>query len=82
MADGMRQYCEYCAFLFAGNGIYCDMHNKEMKESTAKTVNNCKDFCYVPTSAFDLDKTYKPRGAYKRSEYKQMTINELMGGET
>lgn len=72
----MRQYCEYCAFLLTGNGIYCEAHNKELKESTTKTVNHCKDFEFLSASAYDLDKTYKPRQK-RKAPTNQITIEEV-----
>lgn len=36
----MRQYCRYCNNLVTGNGIYCCAKNKNIAESTAKSVNH------------------------------------------
>ncbi len=59
----MKQYCRYCANCVYGDFVYCCEHKKEMSESTAKTVNKCKDFIFNSIDALggDLDKKYKPR---------------------
>lgn len=58
----MKQYCRYCSFLATGNGIYCTELNKEIRESTAKRVNNCEHFDLNPIDAFyENERGYKPR---------------------
>ena len=57
----MKQYCRYCTNLVTGNGIYCTAKNKEIKESTAKAVNHCKEFELNKMDAFFETDGYKPR---------------------
>ena len=57
----MKQYCRYCAHLCAGNGVWCAAKNTELRESTAKSVNKCKDFEFCEIDAFGETDGYKPR---------------------
>lgn len=57
----MKQYCRYCIHLVTGNGTYCTAKEKELADSTAKSVNRCKMFCYCGIDAFDETKGYKAR---------------------
>lgn len=58
----MKQYCRYCIHLWAGNGIWCDAKQQEIRESTAKkTVNTCKQFEFCEIDAFAETDGYKPR---------------------
>lgn len=69
----MKQYCRYCIHLHAGNGIWCDEKKKEMSESTAKSVNNCKMFEFCEIDAFFETDGYKPR----QSKPRQPIIDEI-----
>lgn len=78
----MKQYCRYCIWLCTGNGIWCDMHEKELAESTTKTVNNCKDFSFCEADAYMETDGYKPR-APRRSivaaeEGVQISIDDVL----
>lgn len=58
----MIQYCRYCCYLDTGNGIWCDLLEKEMSESAAKSVNRCPNFAFNPMdSFFENEKGYRPR---------------------
>ena len=70
----MKQYCRYCLALVTGNGIWCMTKEKEIAESTAKSVNNCKDFCFCEEDAFLETDGYKPRQSYKP---RQPDIDEI-----
>lgn len=48
----MKQYCRYCNNLVTGNGTYCTAKNKEMRDSTAKSANHCKEFEFNEMDAF------------------------------
>lgn len=48
----MKQYCRYCVYLVAGNGTYCEAHEKELSDSYAKRANSCKDFEFCRTDAY------------------------------
>lgn len=69
----MKQYCRYCIHLHTGNGIWCDEKKKELSESTAKSVNNCKMFDFCEMDAFFETDGYKPR----QSKPRQPTIDEI-----
>lgn len=58
----MKQYCRYCANCVYGDVVWCDELDKEMSESTAKTINHCKHFVFCEMDVFnpELGK-YKPR---------------------
>ena len=57
----MKQYCRYCVFCVGNNGIYCEAKGKIMAESTAKSLNKCKDFDFCKIDAFGETDGYKPR---------------------
>lgn len=57
----MAQYCRYCSYLYTGNGIWCEKHDREMSESQAKHTNNCRDFDFLSIDAFDTNKEYHPQ---------------------
>lgn len=61
----MKQYCRYCIHLHAGNGIWCDEKEKELTESTAKSLNTCSSFEFCPMDAFGETSGYKPRVRHK-----------------
>lgn len=71
-----KQYCRYCTHLVTGNGIYCSAKNKEMAESTAKSVNHCKDFEFNSIDAFFETDGYKPRKAKEIVSTEQMRFDE------
>ena len=80
----MKQYCRYCNNLVAGNGIYCCAKNKEIAESTAKSVNHCKQFEFNGMDAFFETAGYKPREkTAEHSNYEQIRIeeSEVQGNE-
>lgn len=58
----MRQYCRYCANFVTGNGDWCEELKKEVGESAARRPNKCRVFEFNEIDAFDLNRTYKPRG--------------------
>lgn len=74
----MNQQCRYCANLVTGNGIYCTHKEKEIKESTAKASNKCKDFDFCAIDAFGETDGYKPRkkkeGQQDADQYRQISI--------
>lgn len=76
----MKQYCRYCNNLVTGNGTYCTAKNKEMRDSTAKSVNHCKEFEFNEMDAFFETDGYKPRSARqikpKEESFEQL---ELVG---
>ena len=75
----MKQYCRYCSHLFTGNGIWCDAKQKIIPESTAKSVNHCKEFDFNEIDAFfENEKGYKPREQYKP---RQAVIDEVTGNQ-
>ena len=57
----MKQYCRYCTYLIYGDVAYCRKFEKTMRDSTAKSINNCKDFDFNEIDAFGGDKPYTPR---------------------
>ena len=62
----MTQYCRYCVHLAAGNGTWCEAHEKEMSDSAAKRVNHCKDFDFCEIDAFGENLAgYHPREPYR-----------------
>lgn len=74
----MRQYCRYCAHLYTGNGIWCGEHQKEMSESAAKRVNNCKDFSFNEIDAFyENPNPYRPRGEYKARIQAEESVEQM-----
>jgi hypothetical protein len=68
----MNQYCRYCIHFCAGNGTFCEAKQKVIKESTAKSINRCKQFCLCIMDAFSETHRYKPRDIEK----KQQTIDD------
>ena len=74
----MRQYCRYCNNLVTGNGIYCCAKNINIAESTAKSVNRCKEFELNTMDAFFETSGYKPRKTKtaEHSGYEQIRIEE------
>lgn len=72
----MKKYCRYCSHCHYSDGCYCEVKNKFVSESTAKTVNTCKDFEFCELDVFyfgDMTKTYKPR-VKKVDECKRMQM--------
>ena len=57
----MKQYCRYCNNLVTGNGTYCTAKKKTIADSTAKSVNHCKQFEFNEIDAFAETDGYKPR---------------------
>lgn len=58
----MKQYCRYCSHCHYGDVAYCDVKQKTMSESSAKAMNNCKDFELNPIDVFmENEKGYRPR---------------------
>lgn len=72
----MKQYCRYCNNLVTGNGTYCTAHNKEMRDSTAKSLNHCKEFEFNEMDAFFETDGYKPRNP-KQSKPKETVFEQL-----
>lgn len=72
----MKQYCRYCAYCVYGDVVWCDELNKELAESTAKSLNHCKHFVFNPIDALSgiLTKEYKPRE--KKIKPKQFSLFE------
>lgn len=75
----MKQYCRYCNNLVTGNGTYCTAKNKEIRDSTAKSVNHCKQFEFNEMDAFFETDGYKPRSP-KRSKSKEMIFEQIEMG--
>ena len=65
----MKQYCRYCANCTYGDGAYCGVKKKVMRNSTIRSTNNCKDFEINEIDVLNNDKTYKPR---KKKNYEQL----------
>lgn len=58
----MKQYCRYCTYLVVGDANYCTVKNKCMSESSAKSVNRCREFELNVIDAFgENQKEYTPR---------------------
>ena len=57
----MKQYCRYCAHLCAGDIPYCSVKEQTMSESSAKRVNQCRDFVFCEIDAFYQTDGYRPR---------------------
>lgn len=80
----MNQYCRYCSGLVVGDVVYCGTKEKIISESSAKSVNNCKEFEFNPIDAFDPNRKYKP---HKRTQPEQgplkgqMSLEDMMKGE-
>lgn len=72
----MKQYCRYCNNLVTGNGTYCYAKEKEIADSTAKSVNHCKDFVFNEIDAFFETDGYKPRNS-RPSKAFQRNIVEI-----
>ena len=72
----MKQYCRYCSYLVTGNGTYCTVKNKEMADSTAKSVNHCKEFDFNEMDAFFETDGYKPRKP-KQNKSKGIIFEQL-----
>lgn len=74
----MKQYCRYCNNLVTGNGTYCTTKNKEMSDSTAKSVNHCKEFEFNEIDAFGETNGYKPKEpkTTENSSFEQIRIDE------
>ena len=72
----MKQYCRYCNNLVTGNGTYCTVKNKVIADSTAKSINHCKEFEFNEIDAFAETKGYKPRNTKvtENSDFEQMSI--------
>ena len=62
----MRQYCRYCIHLCTGNGTYCAAKEKLIAESTAKSLNHCKQFEFCEVDAFGETDGYKPRNSHRK----------------
>jgi hypothetical protein len=80
----LKQYCRYCNYLQAGNGIWCEFKRKEVSESYAKHTNNCKDFLLNPIDAFaENQNEYKPRERPQKrrtnsnTEFEQLSFDDL-----
>ena len=65
----MKQYCRYCANCTYGDGAYCGVKKKVMRNSTIRSTNNCKDFEFNEIDGLNYDKTYQPR---KKKNYEQL----------
>jgi len=76
----MKQYCRYCTHLVTGNGIYCTLKNKTMAESTAKSVNHCKEFELNKMDAFFETDGYKPREPKKTENRTERMRFDIGGG--
>lgn len=57
----MKQYCRYCAYLCVGDIPYCNVKEQTMSESSAKCVNQCRDFDFCEIDAFDETDGYRPK---------------------
>lgn len=78
----MKQYCRWCVYLITVNGIWCDKKEKCICESTAKSINHCKDFEYVPIDAFSLNEHgYRTRQIKEKECDGQLELIELRNGK-
>ena len=68
----MAQYCRYCNNLVTGNGTYCTLLNRELKDSYCKSVNKCKNYEFNEIDAYDNEKRYKPRTDNKKKGESQL----------
>lgn len=57
----MKQYCRYCANFVTGNGSWCEAKQKNISDSSAKTINKCKSFVFCEIDAFNYTRKYKER---------------------
>lgn len=78
----MKQYCRYCSHLVTGNGTYCTAKNKVMRDSTAKSVNHCKEFEFNEIDAFFETDGYKPRNPRKNNPNETIFEQIEMVGDT
>lgn len=71
----MKQYCRYCCYFVTGNGNWCEAKMKTVTDSTAKSVNHCKDFEFNPMDAFWENLSgYHPRKP-KKDDGEQMMFD-------
>ena len=77
----MKQYCRYCCFLFASNGIWCEKQEREINEAAAKSPNTCHNFEFTPIDAFRYEKEYKPREPKKPRELKKTSSGKQCDGQ-
>jgi len=75
----MKQYCRYCAnaFLQGDDFIYCEPKNEMRDKRNCITLNKCKHFELNEMDVFDMDRTYKPRKAYKRKSAQAIDAEQL-----
>ncbi|MBQ0090257.1 MAG: hypothetical protein KBT27_13105 [Prevotellaceae bacterium] len=79
----MKQYCRYCTHLHVNNFPYCDVKEKELKETTCKTSNNCKDFLFADCEpeyqdAFGETKGYYPKNKHHKNQCKGQCKGQLV----
>ena len=73
----MKQYCGYCVHLHTSNGIWCDEKEKEMSESTAKSVNCCDKFAFCKEDAFFETDGYKPRTQHAKCHSEEVQGEQM-----
>lgn len=75
----MKQYCRYCANLCYGDFPWCEVKQKEIRVSTAKSVNHCKDFLFNELDAFGgIMENGKFGGIYKPRKTNTKIIQEKL----
>lgn len=77
----MKQYCRYCSYLVTGNGTYCTAKEKEIKDSTAKAINHCKEFEFNEIDAFFETDGYKPRFSKQRKPKERISEQLKLVGD-
>lgn len=58
----MKQYCVYCASCVEVDGcLYCDKHEKDLRETQSKSENHCRDFYLSPMGHVRTGRPYRPQ---------------------
>lgn len=81
-----KQYCRYCVYLMVNNFPYCQIKEKQISESTAKSVNHCDKFLFADVEdehqdAFGEANGYHPRRSskhHKKMPDGQMSITDWL----
>lgn len=75
----MKQYCRYCIHLVVDDVPFCGAKTKIMSENSAKSLNKCKDFEFVPIDAFNLNTEYKMRNKPQKKPLKKLEQIKMEG---
>lgn len=74
----MKQYCRYCSHCIQGDCFYCTVFDMELRESTIKRANKCKEFYLSEMGDVESGRQYKPRKQCEPSaELPQITFEDL-----